>query len=90
MKINVSLNFATMVTEHGKTRAYFLQDNETSNMSLQQWRSNNRPFALSMHITSFTKRNSNEYGFKDWELARKQKHLKAFLTYTNSVDFAQL
>jgi len=37
-----------------------LQDNETSNMSLQQWRSNNRPFALSMHITSFTKRTYKE------------------------------
>jgi len=41
-------------------------------MSLQQWRSNNRPFVLSVYITSFTKRTYKKQGFKDWELAYAQ------------------
>ena len=49
-----------------------LQDTGTSNMSLQKGRANNRPFALSMHFTSYIKRTSKEYGFKDWQLASKQ------------------
>jgi hypothetical protein len=52
IEINLTPNFAAMVTVHSKIRALLpsLQDNETSNMSLPQWRSNNRLFALPMHL----------------------------------------
>jgi hypothetical protein len=58
MKINITLNFATMVTGQNQGLPPSLQDNGTCNMCLQQWRTYNRPFTLSMHTTSYTKKTS--------------------------------
>jgi hypothetical protein len=94
MKINVTPNFATMVTGHGKTRAYFhrfkIMEQATCPCNKGDQTIHHLLYQCTLlHIPRELLR-SKISKIRNW-LARKQvlktKHLKAFLTYTNSIDF---
>jgi hypothetical protein len=97
MKINVTSDFATMVTGHGKTRAYLhhfkvmehatcLCNNgeQTIDHLLYQCTSLHTPSKLLWNKVLNT---------GNWPTSKHAlitKHLKAFLTDTNFIDFEQL
>jgi len=97
MKINITLKFVTMVTGHGKTRAYFLcfkimeqatcpcnSGDQTIDHLLYQYTLLHSPRELLRNKV---------LKIGNWPASKRElttKHLKAFLTYTNSIDFEWL
>ena len=94
VKINVTRNFAAMLTGHGKTRAYFhhfkLMEEATRPCNNGDQTIDNLLYQCTLlHTSREIPRNKVlKTGNRP---ANKQelttKHLKAFLTYTNSIDF---
>jgi hypothetical protein len=97
MKINITPNLAEIVTGHGKTRAYFhhfkimeqatcpcKNGDQTIDHMLYQCTVLHAPRELiKNHVLKTGNWPANIQVFTT-------KHLNAFLTYTNSIDFEQL
>jgi len=97
MKINVTPNFAAMVTGHGKTRAYFhhfkIMEQATRSCNNGDQTIVRLLYQCTLLHTSRQLLRNKVLKTGNWPANRKElttKHLKAFLTYTNSVDFEQL
>jgi hypothetical protein len=97
MKINITPKFATMVTRHDKTRAYF---HHFKIMEQAKCPCNSRDQTVDhllyqcalLHISRELLR-SKVYKIRNWPTSKQElttKHLKAFVTFTNSTDFEQI
>jgi hypothetical protein len=94
MKINVTSNFTTMVTGHGKTRAYLHRFKLLESASCPCDKGDQTTDHLLYHCTLL--QNQREILKKDilktgnWPVSKHDlttKHLKSFLTFTNSIEF---
>ena len=96
LKINVTSNFTTMVTGHGKTRAY-LHRFKLLESATCPCDKGDQMTDLLYHCTLL--QNQREILKKDilktgsWPVSKHDlitEHLKSFLTFTNSIDFDKL
>jgi hypothetical protein len=97
MKINVTPNFAAIVTGHGKTRAYFhrfkIMEQATCPCNSGDQTMDRLLYQCTLLQTSTELPRNTALKTANWPGNKQElttKHLKAFLTYANSVDFKQL
>ena len=97
MKISVTTNFAAMVTRHGKTRAYFyrfkIMEQATCPYNNGDQTIDHLLYQCTLLHTSRKLLRNSVLKTGNWPANEQDlttKHLKAFLTYKNSVDFEQL
>jgi len=97
MKINVTPNFATMVTGHGKTRAYFyrfkIMEQATCPCNSGDQTIDHLLYQCTLLYSPRELLRNKVLKIGNWPTSKRElttKHLKAFLTYTNSIDFEQL
>ena len=97
MKINVILNFTTMVTGHGKTRAYFhrfkLMEQATCPYKNEDQTIDHLLYQCTLLHTPRELLRSKVLKIGNWPASKQElttKHLQVFFTYTNSIDFEQL
>jgi hypothetical protein len=97
LKINVTPNFAAMVTGHGKTRAYFHRFKILKHATCPCNKGDQTIDHLLNQCTllhtqrDFLRNNVSKSG--NWPVSKYElirKHLKTFLNFTNSIDFDQL
>jgi ribonuclease HI len=97
MKINVTPNFAAMVTGHGKTGANFyrfkIMEQATCPYDSGDQTVDHLLYQCTLLHTSRKLLRNSALKTGNWPANEQElttKHLKAFLTYTNSIDFEQL
>jgi len=97
MKINVTMNFATMVTGHGKTRAYFhhfkIMEQATCPCNSGDQTIDHLLYQFTLLYSPRERLRNKVLKIGNWPTNKRElttKHLKAFFSYTNSIDFEQL
>jgi hypothetical protein len=97
LNINVTPNFAAMVTGHGKTRAYFHRFKILEHATCLCNKGDQKIDHLLNQCTllhsqrDFLRKNLSKSG--NWLVSKHElitKHLKTFFSFTNSIDFDQL
>jgi hypothetical protein len=97
LNINVTPNFAAMVTRHGKTRAYFHRFKILEHATCPCNKGDQTIDHLLNQCTllhsqrDFLRNNVSKSG--NWPVSKYElitKHLKTFFNFTNSIDFDQL
>jgi hypothetical protein len=96
-KTNITLNFTTMVRGHGKTRAYFhrfkIMEQATCPCNNGDQTIDHLLYQCTLLHSPRELLRSKVLKIGNWPTSKQElttEHLKAFLTYTNSIDFEQL
>jgi hypothetical protein len=97
MEVNVTPNFAAVVTGHGKTGAYFrhfkVMEHATCPCNNGCQTIDHLLYQCTLLHTARELLRSKVLKTGNWPTNKQgltTKHLKAFFTYTNSVEFEQL